>query len=198
MTKQNNRIIIFGFSGAGKSTLADMLGSSLNLRVVHPSSILQQLLLNEKIDRKNTKAGEGFWETSIGKKLLKSRLKQKSPMDLICDEILLKELKNGKVVMDSWNMPWLSKGSAIRICLKASLKDRVDRVSRRSGITKKAALSSIASKDNDTRKIFQRIYGIDIKKDIEVFDLMLDTSSLTKKSVLKSTLKFINKKKTDK
>ena len=198
MAKQNNRIIIFGFSGAGKSTLADMLGSSLNLRVVHPSSILQQLLLNEKIDRKNTKAGDGFWETSIGKRLLKSRLNQKSPKDLICDEILLKELKKGKVIMDSWNMPWLYKGKAVRIYLKANLKDRVDRVSRRSGITKAAALSSISDKDNETRKMFQRIYGIDIKKDIEVFDLILNTSSLTRKSVLHSTLKFINKKGTDK
>lgn len=182
--KKINTVIIFGFSGSGKSTMADALGQYLGWRVVHPSSILRNLLENKKVDIKNSQAGTGFWESTAGEKLFKQRLKKSQPMDIAADKILLKELARGKTVMDSWSMPWLFKNNyCLKIYLKASKKERIKRVAQRSNISLARALKIVSLKDEQTRKMYKRTRGFDIKKDLDVFDFVLDTTKLSKVSV---------------
>lgn len=187
--KENNRIIIFGFSGSGKSTLADMLGKELGLRVIHPSSILRNLIEHKALNIAKSKAGKGFWESDRGIATFKQRLKEPEPIDLLCDKILLREFKKGKVVIDSWSLPWLTK-QGFKVCLQASLKTRTERVAERSKVSLVRAKTTIIMKDRETRKLYLQHKGFDIKQDTGVFDLILDTEKLTKKEVLSI---FLNK-----
>ncbi len=183
-------IIIFGFSGAGKSTLADKLGATLGLRVIHPSSIVKNLLQKKEIDVAHTTAGSNFWESSEGVALFKSRLHEQHPVDLIGDEILLNEIKKGDVVMDSWTMPWLSS-VGIKIFLKAPHDVRAGRVSKRSGVGLRRASQVVRLKDCETRALYRRLRGFDMKKDQGVFDLIVDVRRLSAENVLKQVKNFI-------
>jgi cytidylate kinase len=174
-------IIIFGLTGSGKSTMANMLGKELNLRVVHPSSILKELLEGKKPDIKNSKEGTGFWESREGITLFKKRLDDKTPIDFICDQILLKEIKKGSLVMDSWTMPWLAK-TGIKICLQATSATRSKRVAQRSNISIEKATQVLRMKDKETRKLY--LNRFDIKKDNQVFDLIIKTDHLLPNEIL--------------
>lgn len=187
MEKPTARIIIFGFSGSGKSSLADLLGKELGLRVIHPSSILRDLIEGNVPDIAGSKAGKGFWESERGIKAFRERLKTHEPIDLLCDQILLKELEKGKVVIDSWSLPWLT-GRGFKICLQASLKTRTQRVAERSNISLKKARATILMKDRETRKLYQEHRGFDIKHDKQVFNLIIDTENLSKNEILKLVL----------
>ncbi len=182
--KKKNVIIIFGFSGAGKSTLADRLGKRLRLRVVHPSSILRELLQKKTVQIQKSRAGKGFWESAAGVRLFKDRLKEKRPMDMVSDRILLRELAKGEIVMDSWTMPWLSR-HGFKIYLRTSSEARAHRVAKRSRLTLAQAKRIVRMKDEQTRKLNVRLYGFDIKKDIGVFDLIVDTDDMTAAKVLR-------------
>ena len=183
-------IILFGFSGSGKSSLANLIARRYQLRVVHPSGILRDLFEKRKIDVKNTRHNQGFWESKKGFALLKKRLKEKEPMDLIADEILLKEVKKGNVVIDSWNLPWLSK-KGIKIYLKANLNIRAKRVAKRNNLEYIKAKKIISNKDEDTYKLFKRLYHFDMKKDSQVFDLIINTNNLNEKQVFQILCDFI-------
>lgn len=185
---KNNTIILFGLSGSGKSTLANMLGRKLGLRVVHPSSILKDLLENKKPNIAGSKEGAGFWESSKGVDLFKKRLKDTIPADLQCDKLLLREIEKGEVVIDSWSLPWLTR-KGIKICLNATLNTRAQRVAMRSKISNTSATKIIQLKDCKTRDLYLKHRGFDIKKDHQVFDLVINTNRLSKMEVLNLILK---------
>lgn len=185
---KNNTIILFGLSGSGKSTLANMLGRKLGLRVVHPSSILKDLLEHKKPNIMGSKEGVGFWESSKGIVLFKNRLKTDQPIDLVCDKILLNEVKKGRLVMDSWSIPWLTK-KGIKIYLKATAGTRAKRVASRSKVSIKTATKVVRLKDGKTRELYLKHRGFDIKKDHQVFDLVINTNRLSKMEVLNLILK---------
>jgi len=180
----NTTIIIFGFSGSGKSTLAKSLGQHYALRVIHPSSILRNLCEGKPINLSNTTSNRGFWEHKKGIQLFKSRLNQDQPLDVVSDKILLREVKKGDVVIDSWSLPWLSK-SGLKIYLKTDFEVRARRVAKRSKLTLATARRIVFLKDKETCKLFKRVYGFDIKHDHSVFDIILNTNNLSKLQVFK-------------
>ena len=70
----NRTIILFGFSGSGKSTVANAIGKRLRLRVIHPSSILRDIIEDRKVDTVNTLHNKGFWESPEGMSMFLDRL----------------------------------------------------------------------------------------------------------------------------
>ncbi len=179
---KNNILIIFGFSGSGKSTMVNLIGKKFGLRVIHPSGILRKLLEKKPINLKETQYNKGFWESKKGIKLFKERLKEEKPLDILSDKILLKEIAKGNVAIDSWSLPWLTD-KGIRIYLKTNLGVRAKRVAKRSKISYERALKTIKMKDEETRKLFERVYGFDIKKEHSVFNYIINTNKLEKKQV---------------
>jgi len=153
-----NVVIIFGFSGSGKSTMANLVGERYSLRVVHPSGILRDLYEGKKVDIGNTRYNTGFWESEEGIELFKSRLDKEEPLDVVSDRILVEEVRKGKVVIDSWSLPWLTD-TGTKIYLKADLEIRAQRVAQRSGITYERAVEVVSMKDEETRKLFKKLYG---------------------------------------
>ncbi len=190
--KQKIGIIIFGFSGSGKSSIAKMLAKKLDLRVIHPSGILRDLINNKTPRIDGSKSGHGFWERATGIKLFKDRLKAKTPIDFSCDKILLREFEKGGTVIDSWSLPWLTN-TGIKIYLKASLKKRIERVARRSKVKLDTARKTVLLKDNATRSLYLRHHNFDIAKDTKVFQLIIYTDKLTKEEVFTKALFFIRK-----
>lgn len=180
-------VILFGFSGSGKSTLANLLGRRLGLRVVHPSGILRDLMLGKIPDAATAKMNRGFWESKKGFAMLQGRVDDTVPMDVAADKILFREIRKGDLVMDSWTMPWLSE-RGIKIYLKAPLAVRARRIAVRSRLSEADALRIVRAKDADTRKLFRRVYGFDIAKDLGVFDATIDTARLTKVQVLRKLM----------
>lgn len=185
------RIILFGFSGSGKSSIADLVAKEYGLRVIHPSSILQDLYAGKKIDINNTRPGKGFWESEKGVELFKNRLNEDEPLDVLSDKILLKEAAKGNVVIDSWSLPWLTD-IGTKIYLKASRDIRAARVAKRSNISYAKAFQVVKMKDKETRKLFKRIYGFDIKKDTSVFNLIIDTNNINENKVFKEVKDYLS------
>lgn len=183
-------IIIFGFSGAGKSTIVEVLGKRLGMQVVHPSSILKELLQEKVPDLNHSKAGTGFWESDVGIQLFKDRLQEKRPLDFICDQILVKELEKENIVMDSWTMPWIFQ-KGFNIYLKTTKKTRIDRVAKRSNISRYRANQVITMKDNETRNLYLKHKGFDIKKDHNVFNLIIKTDDLSPKQIMERILECL-------
>ncbi len=187
-------IIIFGFSGSGKSTLANALGRKYNLGVIHPSGILRDLYEQKKIDLNNTRYNAGFWESEEGIAFFKSRLDKEEPLDVVSDKILVQEVERGNVVIDSWSLPWLTN-KGIKIYLRANLEVRAQRVAQRSNINYDRALGIVAMKDKETRKMFKRLYGFDIKKDHQVFDYVVNVNPLSQEEVLRDVCRYLDSQK---
>ncbi|MGV8087210.1 MAG: AAA family ATPase [Candidatus Woesearchaeota archaeon] len=187
-----NRIILFGFSGSGKSTIANLISEKYNLRVIHPSGIIRDLYEKKEININHTRYNEGFWESSEGIKLFKSRLYEKEPLDIIADKILVEEITKGNVVIDSWNLPWLTTIGK-RIYLKADLEIRSQRVAKRSNITYNNAINIVSMKDTETTKLFKRLYGFDIAQDHNVFDYVINTNKMTKMEVFDKICNYLNR-----
>ncbi|MBU0667011.1 MAG: cytidylate kinase family protein [Nanoarchaeota archaeon] len=185
----NKIIVLFGFSGSGKSTIANQIGSNYNLRVIHPSGILRDLYEGKTVDLENTRYNTGFWESNDGIRLFKSRLDKDIPLDVLSDRILLNEVAKGNVVIDTWSLPWLTN-TGLKIYLKADLSVRAQRVSKRSNISYESALDIVNMKDDETRCLFQRIYGFDIRND-DVFDLVLDTNKISQEQVFRVVCGFV-------
>lgn len=184
-------IILFGFSGSGKSTVANLVEEKYGLRVIHPSGILRDLYEGKKVDVGNTRYNTGFWESEEGVRLFMSRLDEDEPLDIVSDKILVKEVRKGNVVIDSWSLPWLTdKGR--KIYLQGDLKVRAQRVAKRSDISYKRALEIVTMKDEETRNLFKRLYGFDIKQDHDVFDYIINTNSLTKSEVFRSVCSYLD------
>jgi len=195
-TNNNNTkyhsIILFGFSGSGKSTIANLISEKYNLRVIHPSGIIRDLYEKKEIDLNNTRYNNGFWESTEGIKLFKSRLNKEKPLDMIADKIIIEEITKGNIVIDSWNLPWLTNIGQ-KIYLKADLETRAERVAKRSNITYNKAINIVKMKDTETTKLFKRLYGFDIAQDHNVFNYIINTNKLTIDNVFKNVCEYIDK-----
>lgn len=184
-------IILFGFSGSGKSTMANRISVEYGLRVIHPSGILRDLYEQKEVDLKHTRHNTGFWESSEGIEFFKSRLYAEEPPDVISDRILVTEARKGNVVIDSWSLPWLiDKG--IKIYLKTEQTVRAQRVSIRNDICFARASDIINMKDEETRKLFLRLYGFDIARDHDVFGYSIKTDELTQDEVFNDICSYLH------
>jgi cytidylate kinase len=161
-------VLVFGLAGSGKSTLVERLSLEFGLRKVHPSGILRDLLEGKEADPTGSRPNDGFWETVEGSNILESRLDEEEPIDVAVNDILLKEVERGEVVIDSWSLPWLTD-KGIRIHLQAPLRVRAQRAAERGGMSLQKSEQQIDKKDQDTRALFLRLHGFDIMTDHDVF-----------------------------
>ena len=107
--------------------------------------------------------------------------RQGDQLDKLLDSILLERIEQTpEAVVDAWAMPWLWMGNAVRVFVTADKDTRINRCIESSLLierfSKDEAESLITQKDNFTRRLFYRLYGFDLFKDHENFDLIIDTS----------------------
>lgn len=189
-------ILICGFSASGKSYLVNFVANKYNYKYVHTSDILNQFasgIPENKIQIDNTKRNNGWYEFSG----LDAKRKKDKNLDNKLDKFLLK-LVNTKdnLVLDSWTLPYLVKDNpnVIKIWLDATEKVRAKRLSLRDKVTYTHANKLLKEKDKFSKEHFQKLYGFTLGKDKKVFDLVINTTTLTIKEVEKKAIDFLKKK----
>jgi cytidylate kinase len=189
-------VLICGLSGSGKSEIAERVGKKLGLKVVHTSGVLKQLREKKAAQIKLEKAEKnvGFYESEEGQKFMQERLANES-FDRELDQALLALIDREKnLVLDSWTMPWLSK-KGVKVWLEVSDKVRAQRIAGRDKISAKEALAKAQEKEEQTGKLFKKLYGFDFGKNLSVFDFKLKTDKLSLDQVVEKVVEFLQKKK---
>lgn len=180
-------ILVFGLAGAGKSTLARGLGERLGLRVIHASSLLRDLMDGRSVDLAHSRSNQGYWETPEGSARLEQRLQDEVPLDVVANRLLLEEIQRGRVIVDSWALPWLSP-TGHKLALQVSLPLRAQRAALRAGLAVADVLPRIERKDEQTRQLFLRLYGFDLMQDWHVFHQVIEGDALSPEQMLEKAL----------
>ena len=170
-------ICISGMAGTGKSTLAKKLAHKYGLRYYSGGDALKELAKQEGYDI----SVQGWWESPVGLSFLAKR-KTDPKFDKAVDDKLLEFAKQGKVLLDSWTMPWLLKGG-FKIWLEASFDKRAQRVAERDRLSYQEAVQVLGEKEGHTKMIYKSLYGFLLGEDLTPFDFVLDTDNLSANEV---------------
>jgi cytidylate kinase len=173
-------ISICGMAGTGKSTVSKRLAKKYGLRYLSGGDALKTLAVEEGYEV----VGRGWWETDKGRRFLEQRMEDPR-FDKKIDEQLIKWADSGNVILDSWTMPWLVK-KGFKIWLDASIEKRAKRIAKRDSISVREALQALESKEEKTKKIYNRLYGFKLGEDFKPFHLILDTDHLNAEEVFQT------------
>ena len=184
-------ILVSGFAGSGKSSLADSLGKKLGMKVVHASAMLREMATKgvKALENASPEKIEHWWETDEGKEFMKKRLKDPT-LDKALDEKLMDIARRGELVMDSWTMPYLYKGTddVFRIWLKATPQERAKRVSGRDKMDYENVLAKILSRDEDTKALYKRLYNFEMGSNLGKFSLVINTGKIGENEVFSKVI----------
>ncbi|MEM0360201.1 MAG: AAA family ATPase [Candidatus Diapherotrites archaeon] len=176
-------VIVSGLPGSGKSTLVEKIAREFNLKPVFASGILKQIRERERVDFESAEKGAGFWESLEGKNFTKQREKELD-FDKKLDQELLRIASSGdNLVFDSRTMPWLFKGKAFKIWLKASLETCAKRIAKRDKKKAKEILEGLRERFEADKRIYKKLYGFELDADFSPFDLVLDTEKMNAEKV---------------
>ncbi len=182
-------IIISGLPAAGKTTLAKMLGKKLKVPAISAGDILKEMAK----ERGYYVTGNEWWDTAEGMRFLKERNKN-ADFDKETDRRLIMRIKDGNIVVTSYTMPWLSR-YGFKIWLVASLENRAKRMAERDNSSLKVAIAATKKRDRNNAKLYRELYKIDFGKDMEPFDMIVDTDGVSAGQVAKKILARIKELK---
>lgn len=166
-------ICICGMAGSGKSTLAKKVAEQYNLRYFSGGDALMELAMDEGF----RSLERGWWESKEGLRFLERRRKDPR-FDRAVDEKLLEVAQKENVVLDSWTMPWLLH-IGFKIWLEASPEKRAERIAARDRMSYEDASEALNKKERQTKAIYKEMYGFKLGDDLEPFNFVLDTESLS-------------------
>ena len=154
----NMIIAISGLTGSGKNTLGEILAKRLGYKLVCPTF-------------KDLAKKEGISLMDFQKKAAND-----SNIDLKFDELLKEEVSatGGNCVVTTWLGAWILNAD-ITVYVDAPSEVRAERIAKRDKLTVKKALVHLNERDEQNRKRYLKVYGIDIYK-TDFFDLKLDSS----------------------
>lgn len=150
-------ICIAGLAGSGKSPIAEALAKELKIR--HISKSLKEL------------SGDGEALAHFVKNV-------NAEVDRKLDREIIKEAKKGDCVVSTWLGPWMIKDSEINVWLNASFDTRAKRKAKSLHMTLKHAKSYLKRIEEVDRTRWEKLYGVDIIKDHDVFDIEINTDKL--------------------
>jgi cytidylate kinase len=185
-SKKNIVVCISGMAGTGKSTLAKKLAEKYDLKYYSGGDALKELAAAEGYDS----SSNGWWESPEGLSFLEKR-EQNHEFDKAVDNKLLEYAHQGRVLLDSWTMPWLLK-TGFKIWLMASEEKRAERIAERDKISKKEALHVLREKEAKTKAIYKKLYGFTLDEDLNPFNLILDTDNLNAGEVFQTLCRVMD------
>ena len=155
-------VAVSGKPGSGKTTLARSLARDLGLRYVSMGEIFRSLARSRAMSLEEL-----------------SRAAEEDPsIDHLIDGRALEEARSGCVVIDGHISAWILRDVAhVKILTYAPLSVRAERLARRDGKTVEEALREIRVREESEASRYRRYYSIDVN-DIDVFDIIINTSSL--------------------
>ena len=179
-------ICISGLAGTGKSTLAKKIAEKYDLRYYSGGDALKALAAEEGYNS----SSRGWWESPEGLSFLEKR-ERNLEFDKAVDDKLLEYAQQGRVLLDSWTMPWLLK-TGYKIWLIASVEKRAERIAKRDRIPKTDALQVLKEKEARTIAIYRKLYGFTLGTDFKPFNLVLDTDNLNAGEVFQALCMVID------
>jgi cytidylate kinase len=170
MPRDKRVIILGGLAGSGKSSTATALARRFKLRHVSAGDIFRAIAKERRTDL-----------ISLG------RYAEKHPeFDKVLDDRLLAEARKGGVILDGRAGAYLSKKRripALKIFLSVDPMVSAKRVSKRDGITFKAALAHSRLREREIARRLKRLYGLDTS-DTSYYDAVIQTDGYTVKEVV--------------
>ncbi len=179
-------VCIAGMAGTGKSTLAKKLAEKYDLKYYSGGDALKELAAAEGY----YSSSAGWWESQEGLSFLQKR-EQNHAFDKAVDNKLLEYAQQGRVLLDSWTMPWLLK-KGFKIWLIASEERRAERIAERDKLSMEEALQVLKEKEARTKSIYKELYGFTLGEDLEPFDLILDTDNLNAGEVFQTLCRVMD------
>ena len=150
---------ISGLHGTGKSTYAKRVAKAFGLRHISAGEFFRQIAV----------------ERGLSLSELSREAEKNDTIDRLLDERTEREIKKGRVVLDTLLAGWMSGGDVIlRIYLSAPFETRIKRIASRDGVTYAEAERTTNFRENIERRRFKKLYGIDID-DLSIYDLVLNT-----------------------
>lgn len=178
-------IIVSGMPAVGKTTVAKRVGRSLKLRVVGGGDVLKEMATEEGF----SPGGEDWWDTAEGIQFLKKR-KSSPSFDKEVDERLLNKARAGNLVITSYTLPWLSE-YGIKLWLSGGARSRARRMAKRDHLEESRCRAIVAIRDRENHALYKKIYGIEFGKDLEPFDLIIDTDEIEEVNVARIVLEYV-------
>ena len=180
------RLVISGLAASGKTTIAKRLARRYKLKMYAGSDFLKNFA-----KRLGLKPSKNWWDTEEGMQFLERR-KANPAIDRYVDAMLVNKLKKGNVVITSWTLPYLNI-DAIKVFLHASKEERARRLAKRDKISVGEALKTVEKRDRENNELYKIIYGFELGKDLNVYDLVVDTTKKTAEDVEGEIIEFIEK-----
>ena len=178
--KYHGNVFIAGLSASGKTTHCYLLAGSFGLTYISGSQI------HLGINGMNPIQERKFWITQKAKELLTEVQFEKVDQELCQIENNFKG-----IIFDSWIMPWRKSTEGLCIYLESNLESRVMKgaVSRRENAFNidESYIEKIKNKDDAAIKLYKKLYGIDIIRDLSPFDLVIDTTKFIESSTFESS-----------
>lgn len=173
-------IVISGWPAVGKTTIAGRLGEEFGLTMYNGGDILK-MLASERGYRTER---DDWWDTDEAKKFMQQRRSDDS-FDKQVDKKLEEIVRGGGAVITSYTIPWLVKeDTLIKLWLRGSPENRAKRMANRDGISALDAVKIVELRDEENRKIYQKLYGFRFGEDLTVFDYVLNTDKLPLDSLI--------------
>ncbi len=157
-------ICISGLSGSGKTTIASLLAKEMKIRHVNRS----------------------YKEFAKGENLTDFVKKVKPSFDRKFDREVIKEANGQNSVVSTWLGPWTIKNSTLNVWLNASFDARAKRKAKDLGMSVGSAKKYVKERDSTWPNHVKKVYGIDVIKDHDVFDIEINTERMTKKQIVEA------------
>ena len=175
-------ITVGGSIGSGKSTLARMLAEKCGFKYLSVGGIMRSMAKERGISLLDM-GRLAETDSSIDKELDK---RQKELCAGSCDAGCVMDSRLGAYLLDA----------DFKIWLDASPDVQAKRIAGRDKLSPAEAREQIAKRRASERVRYKGIYGIDLE-DLSVYDLVLDTTRLTKEQMLEECVKAIKARAPD-
>jgi len=149
-------ICVTGFAGCGKNVVSDVVAQRLGIGRV-------------KLSFKDIAKDMGISLMDV-----QQRADKDPSIDREFDNRVSDAAHKGDCVVSTWLGPWLIRDASMRVWLDAGEEVRARRISNRDKITYIDALKHVKARDENNRKRYFALYGINID-DHSAFDLIINT-----------------------
>ncbi len=137
--------------------------------------------------------GEDWWDKGEGMKFLQER-KRSSDFDKEVDARLELKAKKGNVVITSYPLPWLSN-AGLKVWLSGSVRSRAERMSKRDHRALVECVKVLSVRDRENYELYRKIYQIEFGKDLNPFDLVVDTDQIDESRVAQIVLHYVKNRR---